>query len=126
MRTGVSTVLGLSALPYGGVARNAILRLYKTNAVRRGLEWSLTEKEFDWITQQLCHYCGTPPSNCYAKAGGGKQSTPFHYNGLDRKDNNRGYIVENVLPCCGTCNRAKGQLHYDEFLNWIERLRNKG
>lgn len=27
--------------------------------------------------------------------------------GLDRKDNSLGYIIDNVLPCCGDCNKVR-------------------
>ena len=53
-----------------------------------------------------------------------KDATNGHimYNGIDRKDNNIGYIVSNCLPCCSWCNKAKLTNKYEDFLNYIERV----
>jgi hypothetical protein len=42
--------------------------------------------------------------------------------GIDRKDNTKGYVLENSLPCCYLCNRAKGDKPYEEFILWVVRL----
>lgn len=35
---------------------------------------------------------------------------------LDRKDNSRGYDIDNVVVCCGRCNYAKGShFTHDEW-----------
>ena len=46
----------------------------------------------------------------------------FLYNGIDRKDNNIGYIIENCVSCCGICNRMKMDMSYDDFLNHIRLI----
>ena len=43
------------------------------------------------------------------------------YNGLDRKDNNIGYSLDNCIPACHTCNRMKMDLSYDEFMTKIKQ-----
>ena len=43
------------------------------------------------------------------------------YNGIDRVDNNRGYEIENVVPCCTSCNSAKMDLSKEDFLCRIKR-----
>ncbi len=47
--------------------------------------------------------------------------------GLDRKDNNKGYTKENLIPCCGKCNREKNKrLTYEEYKAvWNVRNNNK-
>jgi hypothetical protein len=40
-------------------------------------------------------------------------------NGIDRYDNKKGYILENIRPCCGECNYMK--IDYD-FNDVIEKL----
>lgn len=49
------------------------------------------------------------------------QSSVPLVNGIDRADSNRGYIKENCLPCCETCNKAKRDLAIDDFYNWLKR-----
>lgn len=81
---------------------------YKRGAVGRGLEWGLTEKEFMGFWQAPCDYCG------------GDISTV----GLDRIDSKKGYTVDNVSPCCFTCNRMKGTLNKQDFIKQCERIVN--
>ncbi len=107
------------ALEPGRAARNQILDGYKRGAVERGLEWNLTEEEFDYITALNCFYCGQLPSREKTTRG---NNGSFVYNGIDRKDNNQGYWTENVVPCCSTCNRAKRAMLFDDFIQWLECL----
>lgn len=41
-------------------------------------------------------------------------------NGIDRKDNQLGYEILNVVSCCKICNIAKNDMKICEFLSWIE------
>lgn len=77
---------------------------YKLRAEKKGREFYLTREQVHGIVVQPCYYCGKPPSNT-KKAG--KHSVPFKYSGIDRRDNNVGYTLENVVPCCRECNTAK-------------------
>jgi deferrochelatase/peroxidase EfeB len=47
-------------------------------------------------------------------------------NGLDRVDNNRGYVFSNVVSCCFKCNQMKGKLSVQEFLNHIIKVVDHG
>ena len=43
--------------------------------------------------------------------------------GLDRLDNNKGYIIDNVVPCCGKCNQIRNvHLTSDEMLVAIKAV----
>jgi len=88
-------------------------------ADQRNLVWEIP---FDWwrqATQQPCHYCNSPPSNFFRARG---RNGDFSYNGLDRVDNNVGYTIENVVPCCKRCNQAKSDQSVVDFLAWIRRV----
>ena len=78
---------------------------YQNSAKDRGYSFELGESDFESIVSQNCNYCG-----CDTDVG------------IDRVDNTVGYVVSNCVPCCATCNRAKGTLSYDSFVSWIERL----
>lgn len=52
----------------------------------------------------------------------GNKYSEYIYNGIDRVDNAVGYILENCIPCCEFCNKAKGTKTYFDFLDWICRL----
>lgn len=81
------------------------IREYKASAKKRGLAFPLTHEQVENLVTQPCHFCGTPSAG-----------------GIDRKDNSQGYLLENCLPCCQYCNRAKYTRTYDEFEGWIARL----
>ena len=75
---------------------------YKNNSKSRNLEFSLSIENLDILFTQECHYCGT--SNYITM-------------GIDRKDNNIGYIISNCLPCCSVCNYMKQGYSYNDFIN---------
>lgn len=94
---------------------------YKSQAKRRGLEFTLDSDVFKNIVTQDCHYCGHPPSKLFGNNWKG-YSLPFVCNGVDRKDNSVGYTLKNSIPCCAMCNYAKKDYTYDYFINWAKRI----
>lgn len=72
---------------------------YKTSistAKRRKLEWDISEEEYSIITSRRCHYCDGDLGRSGCR--------------LDRKDNSVGYLKENVIPCCYSCNMIRNDL----------------
>lgn len=108
------------AMPHGEASKNRIFADYKAAARNRDIYFELTRDEFVEIAAKNCHYCGVGPA---AKYNFKETNGQFIYNGVDRKDNDVGYILNNCLPCCTTCNRAKRSMSYDEFINWIKRIK---
>lgn len=98
-----------------------LITAYKYGAKKRGLEYKLTEEQFFEITQKDCYYCGKKPSNSYNRK---EQNGEYIYNGIDRVNNDEGYTIENSVPCCHTCNRAKEKLTLQEFKDWIKIVYN--
>lgn len=86
--------------------------LVKKRAKTYDREFALLIEDYLAIVKQNCHYCGCEPYH-YTK----KEDSVFVHNGIDRKDNNQGYTLDNVVPCCGECNRIKRQRSYDEFIH---------
>lgn len=111
---------GRNRLPRGHASRNELLASYQKSASSRGLAWELTDDQFFSIVAEPCTYCGTPASSVRKPNAG--VNGEFLYSGLDRLDNATGYELENVVPCCWICNRAKGALSINEFEAWIDRL----
>ncbi len=105
-------------LELGLCMRNHLLATYQAAAKRRGYEWGLSNDEFFEITQQPCHYCGSPPSE---RRGSKRYNGGYICNGVDRKDNSLGYIPGNVLPACKDCNYMKKDKTYDEFISYLRR-----
>lgn len=102
--------------PYGESSLNRIYGRYKHGAIQRGYSFELTKEELRNITSKNCHYCGNIPSQI---AKYHAQHGEYIYNGIDRLNNTIGYTIDNCVPCCGTCNRAKDIMSVDQFRDWI-------
>lgn len=81
---------------------------YIKGAKRRGLDFTLLKIHFESLLIQPCFYCGHDVAN--------------QINGIDRVDNQKGYIEENVVPCCETCNVLKGSQHPQEFIDKMQAI----
>lgn len=95
------------------------LNHYKSGATRRNIEFKLGYDEFYKLIIGDCYYCGSKPFL--------DNKTKYHSmltNGIDRVENNKGYINTNVVSCCRFCNSAKGKYSVKEFEEWIKRLIN--
>lgn len=108
-----------SRLPLGEASLRAVLAGYRRVAKVRNQPFELSDKVFRELILKDCFYCGAPPSNTYL---GRRMYGACIYNGIDRVDNQLGYIEGNVVPCCGPCNRGKSTLSLAEFYAWIERV----
>lgn len=47
---------------------------------------------------------------------------PLYLNGIDRVDSNKGYHIDNCVPCCTSCNYAKHKLSQKEFYDKIKKI----
>lgn len=68
----------------------------KGQAKGRGLSWALSEKAYCELIALPCHYCELP-NNVEMSIG------------LDRLDNEKGYVKNNVVSCCRECNVVRGR-----------------
>jgi 5-methylcytosine-specific restriction endonuclease McrA len=83
------------------------LSVYKTNACRDGRVWALTDPEATALILGECWYCAAVAN---------------HTNGIDRVDNVLPYTPENTVSACWTCNRMKGQMGREEFLEHCKKI----
>ena len=95
---------------------------YKKGAKDRGFPFKLTKEEFRKLTQGECYYCGMPPKQQRKVVQAKGKMQGFVYNGVDRKDSKKGYVMSNCVSCCKTCNIAKGTKTQKEYLNHIEKI----
>ena len=123
LRTGGTQSCGcLKKIKFGLASMRQAINYYKANARKRGYIFNLTEEQFAEITKRDCHYCEAKPNNTVRRLRGNGDYT---YNGIDRIDNNKGYTMDNVVPCCKICNQAKHTLTMPEFKDWIKRVYKK-
>lgn len=96
--------------------KNSLSQEYKNSAKQRGLVYEISENFLFVSVKSNCHYCGKPPNKPHRKCD------TFLYNGLDRVDNSIGYIASNVVPCCYICNKMKGELPVEVFLEHLNKI----
>lgn len=101
----------------------SVYREYKRSAKDNNREFNLSLDDFFKITKSNCYYCGIEPY-CSKHSNGNHvfRGEPYIYNGIDRLDNSKGYILENCLPCCRKCNISKATMTLEEFKIWLNRL----
>ena len=85
-------------------------RCVQKNAYIRGLLFTLSESDFENLIIQPCYYCGFQSAS--------------RLNGIDRVDNNKGYIITNCISCCKMCNVIKNTQHPIEFLDKVASICN--
>jgi len=103
-------------------AMRQIIRIYKAHAKQRELEWCITEKQFAELTQKDCYYCGAKPNNVGKNV---YSNGDYKYNGIDRINNDKGYTIKNIVPCCHTCNQAKSKMTLQKYKDWVKKSYNK-
>ena len=109
---------------------NFLYHVYKANAAKKSLDFTLTKEKFHCLTKLDCSYCGRPPQQLSLSIYNnsltpkGLDHAQYLYNGLDRIDPQKGYSEQNVVPCCKTCNYAKRKMTIEEFKGWIAQVYN--
>ena len=81
----------------------------RINAKKRNLRFDISLDEFVTITNLPCSYCG---------------DTEIRH-GIDRVDNDEGYIKDNSVSCCKPCNYMKNKSSLQEFKDHIEKVYKK-
>jgi len=79
----------------------------RINEEKRGYEFTLTKEQYEELIYKPCYLCG------FKNIVG---------NGLDRQDTSIGYTIENVLPCCSTCNMMKAFYNKDNFIKQMKKI----
>lgn len=84
------------------------------NAKRRNLEWNITKEYAASLLVLSCYYC-----NKESVLDGHKTCS-----GIDRINNDFGYIDGNCVPCCFYCNSCKNSRSLTEFKDHIKNMYN--
>lgn len=81
---------------------------YYRKSEKYRLSFELTIKDFEEIVKMPCYYC-----SIIQEKG---------FNGIDRKEQTKGYIIENCVSCCKLCNFLKGAVDNITFLQRVEHI----
>ena len=84
--------------------KSSSFAMYATGASSRKMTFEITKEAYDQIVSTPCYYCGLWREGSI---------------GMDRKDSRVGYLPDNVVPCCPTCNFMKRSLTVDQFRDLV-------
>ena len=76
----------------------------KLRAKRANIPFNIKLPEYiEWVAKQnrLCHYCGN-------ELNVNEGHKMLDGDSIDRKDNNKGYFIDNIVLSCNKCNMIKG------------------
>lgn len=96
---------------------NEAVRSIKKSAHQRSIPFALSKTFIIATISKPCEYCGISESQERKN-----RLFTFKHNGLDRVNNDLGYIESNVVSCCITCNKGKSSLTITEWKEYLERL----
>ena len=93
-------------------ARKSNINIHYSNYVRtadyKNNCFELTKETFDNIVQSPCYYCGIIEEK--------------GFNGIDRKNQCDGYVIDNCVSCCQMCNYIKNTICTSDFLKRVEHI----
>lgn len=118
--------------PAGDVSFNVLLTSYKHRAKKNGINFFLIKEQFRNLISKNCFYCNAKPKDYNTYITDGNKSSNINQdsidrawikaNGIDRLNNDFGYVITNCVPCCEHCNRAKLDWTFEEFLIKIKNI----
>lgn len=88
-----------------------IYRIIRVNAYRRNKKIEITEEQFTkWYnnSEKKCYYCNMPEK--YASIISKLINSKVCRLTIDRVDNNKGYLITNIVLACDWCNQIKGNI----------------
>lgn len=105
------------------IGPNTVFNHYKQASKKRNLEFNLKKDYFKRLIESECYYCGDARTNMFS-IHKTKNSAPrfYSYNGIDRIENDKGYVFNNCVSCCAICNLMKRGLSINEWKNRMEKI----
>lgn len=111
-------------LPFGEAHFRFIEHAYKSSAKKRNIEWNLSREKFRELCLKKCFYCGREPDKIYNPKSNKNVNGLMKISGIDRMNSHKGYMIENCVPCCEKCNKAKSAIEYEKWVEWLDRIKN--
>ena len=80
-----------------------------SQAKAQGWELCMTFDQWLGLVKNPCYYCG---GYILGKSG----------YGVDRVSTSKGYLLDNIVPCCGFCNKMKLNHTESEFIEQCKKI----
>ncbi len=104
------------------IKNNLYYHLVIKRSKEKSFDYNLTFNDFVSLIDAKCFYCGSEGINIAVDRLKNGNLTILKYNGIDRINNNIGYLKENCVTCCKYCNSAKSDRTFEEFIGWLKNL----
>lgn len=128
------------------------IAILRAGATKRGISFNFTAEKLEnwWLSKEdICHYCNMPIEEFkylrdfilnydgenrgvskFKRAFVTEKQAKINWMTLDRRDNNLGYEIDNIVKCCWFCNYIKRDFLSEEDMlqiaeGIINRLRNE-
>lgn len=99
---------------------NNLFSMYKRKSRLRNINFALSRDEFHKLIKGNCAYCGIEPSQLLKRPKSKKPQ--ILYNGIDRIDSSKSYIIDNCVSACRYCNQSKSDLDLEEWKSHLKRM----
>lgn len=93
------------ASPISRCRDGSSMSTYMARAEKRNLPFELTEEQFQDLVDEPCTYCGVSRSG-----------------GVDRVDNDLGYLLDNSTSACARCNYMKKHYTASDFISQVATI----
>jgi len=95
---------------YNPVKAPSFKTFHTQTTKKRDITINIIESEYITLTREKCYLCGFQSDKGI---------------GLDRIDSTkREYSIENIKPCCGSCNMMKADIDLDTFYTYMNKISN--
>jgi len=91
----------------GPIVAKLIIYHSRQRCKQIGFEHTISVQTAEWLIARPCTYCGENELKMT----------------LDRRDNDKGYVEDNVVPACIRCNLIRGDMPYEAWMRIIPELR---
>jgi hypothetical protein len=82
---------------------------YKYSADKKNNDFKITKDDYETLISKNCYICG-------------KHNSTTHKNGIDRYDNDIGYVIDNCRTCCGECNYMKREYSHNDVFDKFKEI----
>ena len=108
--------------PHSYAAKNRFFCSCRADAERRNRKFHLSFNYFVSLCSENCFYCGCIP-NQISKSNAIRSTGDWIHHGIDRVNNDIGYIKSNCVSCCIKCNLMKRKMKLEEFITHTDKIR---
>lgn len=104
------------------ICMTVLVNQYERRAKKLNKPFFLKKEEILRLLKSPCYYCGDEHSNNFRRQTKLGNVRSMKYNGIDRVDNKKGYILENCVACCKKCNLMKSEMSVNDWINHIRNI----